>query len=238
MPDKRTPPVDANPSVLSPSLSRCSVGPICRAPLLSRVPTLPLSASPTPLVSTSLTSRPRSPRRGRAHVRAFSGHGRVPAPLLNPAPCSPTSPLPFAPSAQLSRSTHTNREPPPPPVPWPPLRPRPVECHGELRLVVSISGHPSVCPFPPWFSRPVLTGVVLAQPELRHRRPVASLCLRRCPVPPAFPRKVSDLPAPLFPCVLHWLAHNFSPELPRTAVSPPRHVQRPLVLPRQRGALG
>jgi hypothetical protein len=37
------------------------------------------------------------------------------------------------------------------------------------------------------------------------------------PVPPALPLKVSNLPAPQFPCVLHWLAHNCSPELP------PRH---------------
>jgi hypothetical protein len=84
----------------------------------------------------------------------------------------------------------------------------------------------------------VLTGVVLVQPELRHRRPVASMCLRRCPVPPALPLKVSNLPAPLFPYVLHWLSRNCSPELPRAAVSPPRRVQRPLVLPRRRGALG
>jgi hypothetical protein len=73
-----------------------------------------------PPVSASLTSRPQSPRRGRAHDRAFSGHDRAPAPLLNPAPCLPTSPLPFAPSTQLSRplsrSAHANREPPPPPA--------------------------------------------------------------------------------------------------------------------------
>jgi hypothetical protein len=84
--------------------------------LLSRALAPSLSAPPTPLVSTSLTSRPRSPRRGRAHVRAFSSHDRAPVALLNPAPCSPISPLPFAPSAQLSRSAHANREPPPPPT--------------------------------------------------------------------------------------------------------------------------
>jgi hypothetical protein len=84
------------------------------------MPAFPLSAPPTPPISSSLTSRPRSPRRGRAHVRAFSSHDRAPAPILNPVPCSPTSPLPFAPSAQLSRplsrSAHVNREPPPPPT--------------------------------------------------------------------------------------------------------------------------
>jgi hypothetical protein len=83
----------------------------------------------------------------------------------------------------------------------------------------------------------MLTGVVLAQPELHHRRPIMSMCPRRCPVPPALPLKVSNLPAPLFPCVLHWLAHICSPELPRAAVSLPRRVQRPLVLPRRCGAL-
>jgi hypothetical protein len=94
------------------------------APLLSRAPTIPLSAPLTPLVSASLTSRPRSPRCECAHVRAFSGHDWAPAPLLNLAPCSPTFALPFAPSAQLSRSlslslsrsAHANREPPPPPI--------------------------------------------------------------------------------------------------------------------------
>ena len=60
------------------------------------------------------------------------------------------------------------------------------------------------CALPPlWSVRSALTGVVLTQSELRHRRPIASLCLRRCPVPPALPLKVSNLPAPLFPCVLH-----------------------------------
>jgi hypothetical protein len=85
--------------------------------------TRPLSPSLCPAVPTcqsSSTFRLRSPRRGRAHDRAFSGHDRAPAHLLNPAPCSPTSPLPFAPSAQLSRplsrSAHANREPPPSPA--------------------------------------------------------------------------------------------------------------------------
>jgi hypothetical protein len=94
-----------------------------------------------------------------------------------------------------------------------------------------------VCPPPLWSVWSALTEVVLAQPELRHRCPVASLCLRRCPVPPALPLKVRNLPVPLFPCVLYWLARNCSPELPRAAVSPPRRVQRPLVLPHRRGAL-
>jgi hypothetical protein len=67
----------------------------------------------------SLTSCPRSPRRGRTHDRVFPGHVRAPAPLLSPTPCSPTTPLPFAPSAQLPRPLSLcPREPraPPPPT--------------------------------------------------------------------------------------------------------------------------
>ena len=80
--------------------------------------------------------------------------------------------------------------------------------------------------------------MVLAQPELRHRRPVASLRHRSYPVTPALPLEVSNLPAPLIWLLLPWLARNCSSELPRAAVSPPRRVQRPLVLPRRRDAHG
>jgi hypothetical protein len=69
------------------------------------------------------------------------------------------------------------------------------------------------------------------QPELRHCSPEASLCLRRCPVTPVFPLKVSNLPAPLFPCVLPWSSRDCSLELIRAAVSPPRRGLRPLVSP-------
>jgi hypothetical protein len=106
----------------APSLSRSLAAPWDRpvgAVALARARSLSLCPTDPP-VSASLTSRPRSPRRGRARVRAFSGHDRAPAPLLNPAPCSPTSPPSFAPSAQLSRplsrSAHANREPLPPPA--------------------------------------------------------------------------------------------------------------------------
>jgi hypothetical protein len=58
-----------------------------------------------PTCQLSLTFCPRSPRRGRAHDRVQA-----------PAPCSPTSPLSFAPSTQLprplSRSARANRAPP------------------------------------------------------------------------------------------------------------------------------
>jgi hypothetical protein len=74
------------------------------------------------------------------------------------------------------------------------------------------------------------------QLELRLRRPEASLCLRHCPVTPAFPLKVSNLPTPLFPCLLPWSSRDCSPELIHTAVSPPHRGLRPLVPLRQRDA--
>jgi hypothetical protein len=63
------------------------------------------------------------------------------------------------------------------------------------------------------------------QPELCHRRPVASLRHRRCTVTPALPLEVSNLLAPLIWSLPPWLACDCSPELPRAAVSPPRSVQ-------------
>jgi hypothetical protein len=95
-----------------------------------------------------------------------------------------------------------------------------------------------VCPPPLWSVRFTLTRVVFAQPEHRHRCPVASLCLRRCPVPPAFPLKVSNLPAPLFPYVLHWLGCNCSPEQSSDAVSPLCRGLRSLVPPCRREGHG
>jgi hypothetical protein len=94
------------------------------------------------------------------------------------------------------------------------------------------------CALPLWFARPTLTRAVLAQPELCHRRPVASLCHRRCPMTPALPLEVSNLPASLIRPLLPSLARDCSPELPRAAVSPPRRVQRTLVLQRRRDAHG
>jgi hypothetical protein len=111
MSDRPVPLVGANQHAHSSlSLPR---GPELSAPFFSPAPSLSLWPA-IPTCQLSLTSRPRSPRRGRAHDRAFSGHVRAPAPLLSPAPCSPTSHLSFAPSTQLprplSRSARTNRE--------------------------------------------------------------------------------------------------------------------------------
>jgi hypothetical protein len=44
----------------------------------------------------------------------------------------------------------------------------------------------------------MLTGVLPVQPELRHRRPEASLRLRRCSGTPVFPLEVSNPNSPLF----------------------------------------
>jgi hypothetical protein len=57
-------------------------------------------------------------------------------------------------------------------------------------------------------------------------------------VTPTLLLEVSNLLVPLIWSLLPCLAHDCSPELPRAAVSPPRRVQRPLVLPRWRDAHG
>jgi hypothetical protein len=84
----------------------------------------------------------------------------------------------------------------------------------------------------------VLTGAILAQPEPRRRCPVASLRLRRCPVTPALPLKVSNPPAPLIWSLLLCCSRDSSLELSRATVSPPRRVQRLLVLSRRRDTHG
>jgi hypothetical protein len=101
----------------------------------------------------------------------------------------------------------------PPLVPWPPLRPCPVQCHGELRLAVSYLGHPSVCPLPPCRVRSTLTGVVLAQSEPRRRRPEAPPHPRRSPSVSEFALEVSLIPMPLFRQVSSLRPRNCWPEL-------------------------
>jgi hypothetical protein len=168
--------------------SLCPTDPTCQ-----HVPNL------SPMISPSWT-RPR-PRILRP--RPSPGAPFEPCALLARLPssicalCPALSLCPREPRTSATARRH------PPPILWSSLRLCPVKCHGELRLAISYSGHPSVCPPPLWSAWSTLTEVVLAQPEPCHRCPVASLCLRRYPVPPALPRKVSNLPAPLFPCVLH-----------------------------------
>jgi hypothetical protein len=93
------------------------------------------------------------------------------------------------------------------------LRPCPVQCHGELRLAVSYSGHPSVCPLPPCCARSMHTRAVLAQSEPRRHRPEAPLHPHRSPSVPEFALEVSNLPMPLIRQVSHQSPHNCSPKL-------------------------
>jgi hypothetical protein len=116
MPDRRAPPVGANLSALASSLS-LSLAALWGRPVGAVSLACARSPSLCPVVPTcqpSLTSRPRSPRRGRAHVRAFSSHIHALTPLLSPMPCLPTSPRSFVPSAKpsrpLSRSAQACRE--------------------------------------------------------------------------------------------------------------------------------
>jgi hypothetical protein len=122
----------------------------------------------------------------------------------------------------------------PPSVPWAPLRSCPVQCHGELRLAVSYSGHPSVCPLPPYCARSTLTGAFSCAARVRHRRPVKPLRLRHCFATAALLLEVSNLPVPLI-----WLSslcssRDCSPEQSSAAVSPLRRGLRSLVPPRRR----
>jgi hypothetical protein len=102
-PDRRTPPVGA--SSRAPSLP-LSLSLLCGAGLSAPIPSRTCSlflypANPT-RQTPSLTSCPR-PRRGRAHICAFSGHHSMLSAPLEPAPRSPSSPCSFAPFVELSR---------------------------------------------------------------------------------------------------------------------------------------
>jgi hypothetical protein len=229
VPDRRAPPIGANQRALSSPLSLLS-GADLSAPS-SRMRARFSLCSTVPTCQPSSTSRPRSPRRGCAHDRAFFGHVRAPTPLLSSRPARPPllshlRPLPISLALSLTLLTRTGSSATarwwPLPVPWPPSRLCPVQCHGELHLTVSCSGHPSVHPLPLCFIRSVLTRATFAQPELRHSRPVEPLCLRRCFTTPALLLEVSNLPAPLIWSLLHWLARDCSPEQSSAAVSPLR----------------
>jgi hypothetical protein len=124
------------------------------------------------------------------------------------------------------------------PVLRPPLCPRPVQCHGELRLSVSCSRHTSVCPFPLYCVRSALTEAIFAPPESRHRRPIESLRLRRCFTTPALPLKVSNPPVPLIWSSPLYCSRDCSPEQSSAAVSPPCHGLRSLVPLRRREGHG
>jgi hypothetical protein len=121
----------------------------------------------------------------------------------------------------------------PSPVPWSLLRSCPVQCHGELRLTISCSGHPSVCPLPPCCVRSTLTGAFSCAAGVRQRRPVKPLCLRCYFTTPALLLELSNLLVPLI-----WLSplcssRDCSPEQSSVAVSPPRRGLHSLVPPRR-----
>ena len=141
-----------------------------------------------------------------------------PPPLSHLRPLPSSLALSLALPARAESSATARRRPPH--VLWPPLRLCPVQCHGELRLVVSYSGHPSVCPLPPCCARSTLTGAVLAQLEHRRRRPEAPPHPRRSPSVPEFALEVSNLPMPLIRQVPHQSPRNCSPEL----ATPPRNL--------------
>jgi hypothetical protein len=147
-------------------------------------------------------------------------------PLPNPLALSLALPT----RARSSTTAHHR----PLPVLWPPSRPCPVQCHGELRLTVSCSRHPSVCPFPLYCVRSMLTGAIFAQPEPRCHRPIESLLLRRCFATPSLPLKVSNPPVPLIWSSPLCSSRDCSPEQSSAAVSPPRRGLHSLLPPRQR----
>jgi hypothetical protein len=95
-----------------------------------------------------------------------------------------------------------------------------------------------VCLPPLWFAWPALTGAVLAQLEPHRRQLEVPPHLRRPPHAPEFALEVSNLHAPLIQPLLPFCPCDCSPELIRATVSPPRCVQHPLVLQRQRDAHG
>jgi hypothetical protein len=117
----------------------------------------------------------------------------------------------------------------PPPVLWPLLRPCPVQCHGELRLTVSCTGHPSVCPLPPCCVRSALTEVFSCAARGRHHRPVKPLRLHRCFATPALLLEVCNLPVPLIWSSSLYSSLDCSPKQSSAAVSLPRRGLRSLV---------
>jgi hypothetical protein len=117
----------------------------------------------------------------------------------------------------------------PPPVPWPPLRLCPIQCHGELRLAISYSRHPSVCPLPPCCVQSTLTGEFFYAAGVRHRHPVEPLRLCRCFATPALLLEVSNLLMPLIWLSSLYSSRDCSPEQSSAAVSLLRRGLRRLV---------
>jgi hypothetical protein len=132
---------------------------------------------------------------------------------------------------RIGSSTTIRRRPPP--VLWPLLRLCPVQCHDELRLTVSCSGHPSVCPLPLYCVRSALTGAFSCAAGVCHRRPVEPLRLHRCFATPALLLEVSNLPVPLIWSSSLYSPRDCSPEQSSAAVSLPHRGLRSMVPPRR-----
>jgi hypothetical protein len=115
------------------------------------------------------------------------------------------------------------------PVLWPPSRPCPIQCHGELRFTITCSGRPSVFPLPPCCVRSALTGAFSRAAGVRHRRPIEPLRLRHCFATPALLLEVSNLPVPLIWSFSLYSSRDFSLEQSSAAVSPLCRGLRPLV---------
>jgi hypothetical protein len=139
------------------------------------------------------TGQNRLPRPNRPHLAMDAPMSRVSWPPLH-APdlllvSHPTHTLPSlscAPSRTPSPSLTLRARRGLAPVLRSSSSPRRARCLGEFHLVVNNTRHPT------------LTGDLPVQSELRHRRPEASLRLRRCSGAPMFPLEVSSLPAPYF----------------------------------------
>jgi hypothetical protein len=154
-----------------------------------------------------------------------------PPPLSHLRPLPSSLALSLALPARTESSATARRRPSP--VQWSPLRPCPVQCHGELRLAVSYSGHPSVCPLPLCLVRSALTGAFSCAAGVRHHRPVEPLRLRRCFATPALLLEVSNLPVPLIWSSSLYSSRDCSPKQSSAAVSLPRRGLRSLVPPRR-----
>jgi hypothetical protein len=201
-------------------------------PHLSAVPNLSPTISPPWTRPRSRVLRPRPRARAPFEPRALLAH----LPSLICALCQ-------TPSPSLSLCPREQRAPPPPTVDCCPLCGHRRVCASSRATVSSASSLVAWdtlrCALPPlYFVRSVLTEAILAQPEPCRRRPVVSLRLRHCSVTPTLPLKVSNPPVPLIWSLLLCCSRDCSPELSHTAVSLPRRVQRPLVLPRRREGHG
>jgi hypothetical protein len=202
----------------------------CR-PHLSAAPNLPPTISPPWTRPRPRVLWPRPSPRAPFKPRTLLAH-----PLSHLRPLPNSLALSLALPTQTGSSAIARRRPLP--VAWLPSHPCLVQCHGELCLTVSCSGHPSMCPLPPCCVRSALTGEFSCAARVRHRLPVEPLCLRRCFVTPALLLEVSNLPVPLIWSSPLYSSRDCSSEQSSAAVSPLRRGLRPLAPLRQREGHG